>query len=341
MQTKTAGSHGLFINNRIIAAPVRYIKGNAGILIGMTAMCIAMSFLSPVFLTSSNILNVLRQVSTNANIALGMTLVILTGGIDLSVGAVVAIAGTMAAGFIALSGLPVSIALAMGLLVGIAIGFINGFIIAKTGMPPFIVTMAMTTMARGTVYVYTGGLPVRTLDPIFNEVGSGYLGPIPFPVIYTAVLYIGVMIVLYRTKLGRHIYAVGGNREAARFSGISITRVEIAVYTIIGFLSAISGIVLCARMYSGQPTIGAGFELDAIAAVVLGGTSFTGGVGTIGGTIIGVLVIGVLNNGLNILGVSSFWQLIVKGAVILLAVYIDSLKKKTGKKTFTAAKTEV
>lgn len=332
MQAKTVKAGDLFLSNPLLAAPVKYIKRNAGILIGLSAMCIVLSVMSPVFLTTNNILNVLRQVSTNADIALGMTLVILTGGIDLSVGAVVAIAGTMSAGFIALSGLPVWAALCLGLLIGITIGFFNGFVIAKTGMPPFIVTMATLTMARGLVYVYTGGLPIRTLNPIFNKVGSGYLGPVPLPVIYTIVLYIGVMILLYRTKLGRHIYAVGGNREAARFSGINIARVELVVYTLIGFLSAITGIVLCARMYSGQPTIGNGFELDAIAAVVLGGTSFSGGIGTIGGTIIGVLVIGFLNNGLNLLGVSSFWQLIVKGAVILLAVYIDTLKKKTSKK---------
>lgn len=331
MQVKTIELNSLFNGNPLISVPVKYVKRNAGILFGLIGMCIILSFLSPAFLTGSNIINVFRQVSTNANIALGMTLVILTGGIELSVGSIVAISGTMSAGFIALSGLPVPVAIFLGLLVGVACGFFNGFIIAKTGIPPFIVTMAMMTMARGLVYVYTNGLPVRTLDPLYNKVGNGYLGPIPFPVIYTIVLYIGVMILLYRTKLGRHIYAVGGNREAARFSGINIAKAEIVVYSITGFLSAISGIVLCARMYSGQPTIGQGFELDAIAAVILGGTSFTGGVGTIGGTIIGVLVIGFLNNGLNVLGVSSFWQLIVKGAIILIAVYIDILKKKRKK----------
>ncbi len=331
MQAKTVSHESTFTQHPIFTATGNFIKRNAGILAALTIICIILTFLSPVFLTVNNILNVLRQVSTNADIALGMTLVILTGGIDLSVGAVVAIAGTMAAGFIALNGLPAWVAIALGLLIGMMIGFFNGLVITKTGIPQFLVTMAVLTMTRGLVYVYTGGLPIRTLDPIFNKVGSGYLGAVPLPVIYTVILYIGAMILLYRTKLGRHIYAVGGNREAARFSGINIAKVEIAVYTIIGFLSAVTGIVLCGRMYSGQPTIGNGFEFDAIAAVVLGGTSFTGGVGTIGGTIIGVLVIGVLNNGLNILGVSSFWQLIVKGAVILLAVYIDSLKKHSGK----------
>jgi ribose transport system permease protein len=329
MQAKTGKDGNL--THSVIGVPVKYIKQNAGILIALSTICVILTFLSPVFLTVNNILNILRQVSTNANIALGMTLVILTGGIDLSVGAVVAISGTMAAGFIALSGLPPLLAVSLGLLIGTLIGFLNGLIITKTGIPQFLVTMATLTMTRGLVYVYTGGLPIRTLDPVFNKVGSGHLGSIPFPVIYTIILYVVVMILLYRTRLGRHIYAVGGNREAAKFSGINITRVELVVYTIIGFLSAVTGIVLCARMYSGQPTIGNGFEFDAIAAVVLGGTSFTGGVGTIGGTIIGVLVIGVLNNGLNILGVSSFWQLIAKGAVILLAVYIDTLKKKNGK----------
>ncbi|HBE80755.1 MAG TPA: ribose ABC transporter permease [Firmicutes bacterium] len=309
-----------------------YFKSNAGILIAFVLMCVVLSILSPAFLTGSNILNVLRQISTNANLALGMTLVIIICGIDLSCGSILAVAGTLAAGLITFNHMPVGWAVLVGIAVGTGLGLFNGTVIAKTGIPPFVVTLAMMTMARGFAYVYTGGLPVRTLNDSFNVIGNGYLGPIPLPVIYTTILYIGVMLLLYRTKFGRYVYAVGGNREAARFSGINIMRVEIVVFALIGFLASLSGVVLCARMFSGQPTVGNGFEMDAIAAVVLGGTSFSGGSGTIGGTIIGVLVIGVLNNGLNLLNVSSFWQLIVKGAVILLAVYIDTLKKKSGKK---------
>ena len=314
--------------NFIISFLINFVKENIGILLGFVVMCIVLSILSPAFLTQANILNVLRQVSTNANLAFGMTFAIIICGIDLSVGSILAVSGTVTAGLIALQHVPVPIAVIIGLLLGTALGFFNGFVIAKTGIPPFIVTLAMFNIARGAAYVYTGGMPIRTMDPQFTTIGTGYLGPIPLPIIYTLVFFIFVSLLLNKTKFGRHVYAVGGNREAAKFSGINIKKVEIGVYTLIGFLSAFSGIVLCARMYSGQPTVGVGFELDAIAAVVLGGTSMLGGIGKMGGTFIGVLVIGVLNNGLNLLNINSFWQLIAKGAVILLAVYMDMLKKK-------------
>lgn len=319
------------IKNPLIKGVVQYFKRNAGILIGFIGMCVALSILSPSFLTGSNILNVLRQVSTNANLAFGMTLIIIICGIDLSVGSILAVSGTLAAGLITLNHVPVPAAVLIGITVGTLLGLFNGVVIAKTGMPPFIVTLAMMTMARGLAFVYTGGMPVRTIDPAFNDIGNGYMGPIPLPVIYTAVLFAAIYFLLNKTQFGRHVYAVGGNREAAKFSGININKIEIAVFTLSGFLAAVSGVVLCARMYSGQPTLGNGFELDAIAAVVLGGTSFSGGIGTLGGTVIGALVIGVLNNGLNLLNVSSFWQLIIKGAVILLAVYVDTMKKKRAK----------
>lgn len=314
--------------NSIVNFIFNVLKENMGILIGFGLMCITLSILSPAFLTQANILNVLRQVSTNANLAFGMTFAIIICGIDLSVGSILAVSGTVTAGLIALQNFPVPIAVIIGLLLGTFLGFFNGFVIAKTGIPPFIVTLAMYNIARGAAYVYTGGMPIRTMNPQFTSIGTGYLGPIPLPIIYTLVFFIFVSLLLNKTKFGRHVYAVGGNREAAKFSGISIKKVEIGVYTLIGFLSAFSGIVLCARMYSGQPTVGVGFELDAIAAVVLGGTSMLGGIGKMGGTFIGVLVIGVLNNGLNLLNINSFWQLIAKGAVILLAVYMDMLKKK-------------
>ncbi len=316
------------IDNKFSKPIVRYFKENLGILIGLLAMCTILSILSPAFLTKNNILNVLRQVSTNANLAIGMTLAIIICGIDLSVGSVLALSGTLAAGLITVSGLPVYAAVGIGLMAGTFCGFLNGLIIAKTKMPPFIVTLATMQVARGVAYVYTGGMPIRTMEEGFNIIGIGYLGPIPLPIIYTAVLIIFVTILLNKTKFGRHVYAVGGNKEAAKFSGIDTGKVEIGVFTLLGFLAAFTGIVLCSRMYSGQPTVGEGFEMDAIAATVLGGTSFSGGIGKIGGTIIGVLVIGVLNNGLNLLNINSFWQLIAKGLVILLAVYIDMIKKR-------------
>lgn len=316
------------VGNRLTTGIIQFLRDNAGILIGLIGMCLALTLLTPSFLTKENIFNILRQVTTNANLAFAMTLIIIICGIDLSTGSILAVAGTLTAGLIALNGMPVYLAVLIGLVVGTSLGLFNGVVIAKTGIPPFIVTLAMMQIARGAAYVYTGGMPVRTLDPDFNIIGSGYLGPIPFPVIYTVIVFIGMVLLLNKTQFGRHVYAVGGNRDAARFSGINIKKIEIISYTLMGFLSALSGIVLCARMYSGQPTVGQGFEMDAIAAAILGGTSFSGGTGTMGGTLIGVFVIGVLNNGLNLLNVSSFWQLIIKGVVILLAVYVDMLKKQ-------------
>lgn len=307
---------------------IKYIKENLGIIIGLAVMCTVLSILSPAFLTKENIINVLRQVSTNANLAFGMTLAIIINGIDLSVGSILALSGTITAGLITFNNMPVITAVIIGIFIGIGLGLFNGFVIAKTGIPPFIVTLAMFNIARGAAYVYTGGMPVRTMNEQFNFIGNGYLGPIPLPVVYTLIFLVTMYVLMNKTKFGRYVYAVGGNRDAARFSGVNIKKIEIIVYTIIGFLSGFSGIVLCARMYSGQPTVGVGFELDAIAACVLGGTSMMGGIGKIGGTVLGVLVIGVLNNGLNLLNINSFWQLIAKGVVILLAVYVDLLKKK-------------
>ncbi|WP_408608169.1 ABC transporter permease [Anaerosacchariphilus polymeriproducens] len=319
------------MRKNLIESMIQYFRENAGILIGLLIMCVFMSLRSSVFLTGNNISNVLRQVTTNANLAFGMTFAIILCGIDLSVGSILAFSGTLCAGLIANSGVPVPLAVLCGILAGTLLGFINGFIIAKTQMPPFIVTLAMMQIARGAAYVYTNGMPIRVMVPEYNNIGIGYLGIIPLPVIYTGVFFVFTALLLGKTRYGKYVYAVGGNEDAARFSGINIGRVKVITYTLIGFLASVSGIVICARMYSGQPTAGDGAEMDAIAAVVLGGTSFSGGIGKIGGTLIGVFIIGVLNNGLNLLNVNSFWQLIAKGLVILLAVYIDLLKKKTKK----------
>jgi ribose transport system permease protein len=316
------------LRSMTLAVLNRYIRPKSGIIIALVVMCSILSFLSPAFLSPENLMNVLRQVSTNANLAFGMTFAIIIGGIDLSVGSVLAVSGTLASGLIALNGLPVWLSILIGLACGTAIGLFNGLVISKTGIAPFIVTLATMQIARGMAYVYTNGMPVRAFIDSFNVIGNGYLGPLPLPVLYSIVALAALAFMLYRTKFGRYVYALGGNRSASVYSGIDIGRVQVIVYGTIGFLSALSGVVLCARMYSGQPTVGSGFELDAIAAVVLGGTSFTGGIGTLGGTLLGVFVIGILNNGLNLLNINSFWQLIVKGVVILFAVYVDTLKKK-------------
>lgn len=310
----------------------RFFRENAGILIGLFVLVTIISIMNNDFLSTQNLLNVLRQVSTNMFIAIGMTLVIILAGIDLSVGSIMALAGVVTGGLIAFSGVPMWLAVIAGLLVGAVFGLINGYFTAYKFLPSFIVTLATMNIARGVAYVYTDGKPIRVMSDEFNFIGSGYLGPIPIPVVYMAIIIIIVSLIMNRTKLGRYMYAVGGNIEAARYSGINTKRVQLFAFTLSGFLAAFSGIVLASRMFSGQPTAGEGAELDAIAAVVLGGTSMTGGRGRISGTVIGVLIIGILSNGLNLMGVNSFWQYIIKGIVILIAVYVDVVKKQREQK---------
>lgn len=305
----------------------KYFRENMGILIGFIALCVAVAALNNKFLTQMNILNVLRQLFLNANLSLGMCLVIIIGGIDLTVGSTMGLCGTLVAGLIAYNNMNVWLAIAIGLSVGVLIGVINGFFISYMKIAPFIVTMTVQLISRGAVFVYTNGLPIRSVNATFNNLGNGYVGNIPITLFYTAFFVIVVWFILSRSKLGRHIYATGGNKLAAQFSGIDTKKVTIIVFVISAVLAAFAGIVYCGRMYSGQPTLGEGDEMNAIAAVVLGGTSFTGGVGTIGGVLIGVGIIAVLSNALNLLGINSFWQMIIKGVVILIAVSIDMLKK--------------
>lgn len=311
---------------RLTKSVKQYFKENLGILIGFFTLCVIVALLNDRFLSRGNILNVLRQLFSNCNLALGMCLVIITGGIDLSVGAIMALSGTLCAGTIAAGQLPIPVAILMGLAIGVLVGFINGTITAKMNIAPFIVTMATQQICRGLVYVYADGLPIRCDNPPFNFLGNGYIGEIPITILYSIFFVIVIWLVLSKSQLGRWIYAVGGNKNAARFSGINVDKVLMIVYSISGFLAAFAGIIYCARMYSGQPTLGNGDETDAIAAVVLGGTSFSGGIGKIGGVIIGILIIAVLSNALNLLGINSFWQLVAKGVVILLAVCVDNIK---------------
>jgi ribose transport system permease protein len=314
-----------------------FLKENTGILAGLVLLCLVLIIYDAVvgraaFLSKNNIMNVLRQTATNLYIACGMTMVIILGGIDLSVGSVIALSGVVTSGFIAFSGASLGAALAAGLGTGVVFGAFNAVIISKTTIPPFIVTLSTMNIARGAAYLYTDGQPVRVMSDSFNFIGSGYIKDIPMPVIYLIFIVAGAQIILTRTRLGRHIYAVGGNPLAARFSGVKNDRVTFFVYLFSGVLSAFAGIVLASRMFSGQPTAGQGAEMDAIAAVVLGGTSMSGGVGKISGTVIGALIIGVLNNGLNLLNINSFWQFVVKGVVILIAVYVDFVKKQKSAK---------
>lgn len=297
-----------------------------GSVIGLVLLVIALSILSPDFLTTGNLLTVLRQVSINALIAFGMTFVILTGGIDLSVGALLAFSGAVTAGVMA-AGQSAGLAICAGLGIGTLLGLINGVLVSWGRVAPFIATLGMMTLVRGLTLSYTQGRPIGVSNTGFALLGDGYVAHlIPIPVIWMFVLFAVCGFVLRGTVFGRHIFAIGGNEEAARLSGVRVWAIKLGVYGLSGLLSAFAGIVLTSRLYSAQATAGSGYELDAIAAVVLGGTSLSGGRGWLFGTLVGALLIGFLNNGLNLLGVSSFYQQVVKGAVILIAVLIDRRK---------------
>ena len=299
-----------------------------GPVIGLLLIVVIISVMSPSFLTMNNLFNVLRQVSINALIAFGMTFVILTGGIDLSVGSILALTGAVTAGMMS-GGMDPILAMLLGVLLGVLLGAINGLIIAKGKVAPFIATLATMTIFRGLTLVYTEGRPISGLGDsfTFQMLGKGYILGIPVPVVTMAISFAVLYFILKKTTFGRRVYAVGGNEEASRLSGINVDRIKIYVYSLAGGLTAIASLILTSRLNSAQPTAGNMFELDAIAAVVLGGTSLTGGRGWIVGTLVGALIIGVLNNGLNLIGVSSFFQQVVKGAVILIAVLLD--RKKT------------
>ena len=327
MTEKTSGREKAVSTNKA----ARFLQENLGILIALVALCVILGIYpgtSQYFLTVKNLFNVLRQISTNLLLACGMTMVIILGGIDLSVGSIIALSGVLAAGCVSRYGFPIGAALLAGVLIGVLFGLFNVFVISKTTIPPFIVTLATMNIARGLAGVYTGGSPVRVVSKEWQFVGAGYIGGIPVPVIIMFVVYVISLLILNRTKFGRHVYAVGGNVTAAEFSGIKVTRVKFIVYLYTGIMAGIAGIILASRMYSGQPTAGEGAEMDAIAAVVVGGTSMAGGSGKLGGTLIGALIIGVLNNGLNLMNVNSFWQTVVKGIVILLAVTTDYLRNR-------------
>jgi len=297
----------------------------AGILPILVAICVIFSLVTPNFLSVGNFINVIRQASINIVLATGMTFVILTGGIDLSVGSIL--------GVTAVVGVLVSLVPGMGwfavpaaLIAGVFLGLLNGSLVAYLGLPPFIVTLGSYTALRGVAYLVANGTTVINRNLNFAWIGNSYVGPIPWLVIIAFLAVLASWFVLRRTVLGRHIYAVGGNIRAARLTGIKVSRVLLFVYGVSGLLSGLGGIMSASRLYSATGMLGQGYELDAIAAVILGGTSFTGGIGTIWGTLLGALIIALLNNGLTLMNVSFFWQLVVKGLVIIIAVTIDKVR---------------
>lgn len=295
-------------------------------LIGLLILCIVISFITPRFLTIPNIKNIFTQVSVNAIIAIGMTFVILTGGIDLSVGSILAVSGAIAASIIKTTG-NIYLAIIVALAIGCVIGLINGILVSKGRIQAFIVTLATMTIFRGVTYVYTNGTPISGLGQSFSGIGNKMFLRLPIPVVLTIIVLGIAFYVLSQTRYGRYLYALGGNEDSARLSGINTDKIKTLVYVICGAAAALSGIIVASRIGSASPNAGVGFELDAISAVVLGGTSLTGGEGSVIGTIIGALIIGVLNNGLNLMNVSPFYQAIVKGLVILLAVMVEKKNK--------------
>ncbi len=307
-------------------------------LFALAIMVGALALLSDKFFTPDNSWNILRQISVNLCLSIGMTLVILSGGIDLSVGAILGLAGAVTAGLLknglALRGLEARLeftvtgAIVAGIAVGGAAGWFNGFAITRFRLPPFVATLGMLSIARGLTMLWTGGFPVTSLGSTFGFLGTGAILGMPMPVWIMLALVGSFVVVTQRTRFGRHIYAVGGNERAARLTGLNVPRIKLAVYTLAGALAGVAGLIVTARLDSAQPNAGLGYELDSIAAVVIGGTSLSGGRGSIGGTVLGCLIIGVLNNGLFLLNVSPFWQQVIKGLVILVAVAIDKLNAR-------------
>ena len=302
---------------------------NLGTIVALIILIVFVSVLNPAFLQVNNLLNLMRQLIINGFIALGMTFVILTGGIDLSVGSTLAFTSAIFAGLLQ-NGMNTGIAIVITLALGLALGLLNGLLITKGKLAPFIVTLATMTIFRGLTLVYMDGRPISGPKDnfAFQFLGKGQVFGIPFQVILFLIVYIVLSTLLNKTSHGRKIFAVGGNEKASFISGIKIDKVKILVYVISALMAVVSGLVLTSRLNSAQPTAGSAYEMDAIAAVVLGGTSMTGGSGSLTGTLIGILILGVLNNGLNLLGVSSFYQQIVKGVVILIAVLIDRKRNK-------------
>ena len=293
-----------------------------GLLLVILFVGLALSLLTDTFLSVANFTNVARQISINGILAVGVTFVLLTAGVDLSLGSVVALSGVACATFAHPGDHSVFVPIAVGLLTGAACGLVNGVLVTRGGVAPFIVTLGMMTIARGLALIVSGGRPVADMSNELTALAGDFLG-VPIPVLCFAGVAFAAWFFLRNFRLGRHIYAVGGNENAARAAGVPVERVKLFAYGLCGLLTGLAGVVLAARITTGQPNAGQAYELDAIAAVVIGGTSLAGGVGTITGTLLGVLSIGVINNGLDLMGVSSYYQAVIKGVIIVGAVWLD------------------
>ncbi|WP_020601644.1 ABC transporter permease [Spirosoma spitsbergense] len=301
--------------------------GQYGLLIAFLGICLTLSLITPRFFTVQNLMIIVTQVSINALLAFGVTFIIITGGIDLSIGSMVAVTGVAAASFAHPDTYPVVVPVVIGLLAGLLFGAFNGFVITRSHVPPFIVTLGTMTIGRGLALILSKGRPISNLSDSFNFIGGGKILGVPTLIVILIVAFIGCSVLLKKTVIGRYMYAVGGNEQAARASGIPIGKVKLVVYTLGGLLAALAGILLTSRITTGQPNAGQGFELDAIAAAIIGGTSTSGGTGTMTGTLLGALLIGVISNGLDLLNVTSYYQEVVMGAIIIGAVVLDSMNQ--------------
>ena len=301
-----------------------------GTLAGLLGLCAVLWILTPHFLTVSNLLNVAQQTAINAVIAVGLTFVIISGGIDLSVGSLVAFSGVVLASLLE-RGLPLPLAITACLALGLGCGLVNGALVTRGRLPPFIATLGMMSVARGAALLFTDGRPISGFGDAFRWIATGEILRVPVPVVIMLALYATAHFTLHRTKFGRYVFAIGGNEEAALLSGVPVVFHKTMVYGVGGLLSALASVLLTARLNSAQPIAGLSYELDAIAATVIGGTSLLGGQGSVLGTLVGALIMGVLRNGLNLLGVSSFVQQVVIGAVIILAVLMDTAFKQPKK----------
>lgn len=314
-------------NKRSLSINFVEFMRTAGTVIALVLMCILLSILSPHFMTISNILNIALQSSINAILALGIMFVIITSGIDLSIGSILALS-SVCMGLGIKGGYGFFASLLIGIIIGTICGLVNGFLITKLNIAPFIVTLGMMSVARGLALVITKGYPLSGMPEALRALGRGTMLGIPVPVIITIIMMAISILLLNYTKFGRYLYAIGGNEESTKLSGINVNVIKIWAYTWCGFMASLAGIILAARLNSAQPIAGSGYELDAIAASVIGGVSLSGGEGTAVGTILGALIMGVLRNGLNLLNVSSFWQQVVIGCVVIAAVGVDKIQKK-------------
>ncbi len=302
--------------------------GTYGILLAFVIICVALALSTPRFLTVSNLTIIVTQVSINALLAFGVTFVIITGGIDLSLGSLVAVTGVVAAMFAHPDTFPLIVPLVLALGAGLLMGGFNGLVITKSKVPPFIVTLGTMTIGRGLALILSKGRPISNLSDSFNFIGGGKIVGIPFPILILLIVFVVCSLLLRKTIWGRYMYAVGGNEQAARASGIPVEKIKMLVYMLSGTLAGLAGLVLTARITTGQPNAGQGFELDAIAAAIIGGTSTSGGSGSMTGTLIGALLIGVISNGLDLLNVTSYYQQVVMGVIIIGAVILDGLNRK-------------